>query len=211
VVARALNLVGDRWALLVVRELLHGPKRFTDLRHGLPTASQNVLSHRLEQLKRAGVVRRRRLGPPVSTSVYELTEFGADLEPVLFQLGRWGSRTPITSARDLSVDALILALKTTYDPAAAGDLHTDCEVRLGDDRFRITIADRRLDLTRSVAGRPDAVIATDAGTFRSLVFGGHPVSESLSDGSLIIEGDHRTVTRLLGLFSRPTPAVAATS
>src|SRR5438874_2580370 len=97
-VARALDLIGERWALLVVRELLHGPKRFTDLRAGLPNASQNVLSYRLRDLEQAGVLTRRRLGPPVGSWVYELTERGHALEPVLFQLGCWGSRTPMTSA-----------------------------------------------------------------------------------------------------------------
>jgi alkyl sulfatase BDS1-like metallo-beta-lactamase superfamily hydrolase len=145
----------------------------------------------------------------VSTQVYELTEFGADLEPVLFQLGRWGSRTPITSARDLSVEALILALKTTYDLAAAGNLNAGYELRLGDDRVQLTIADGHLDLTRGTAERPDAVIATDAGTFRALVFGGHPVSEAQRAGRLTIEGNHRAATRLLGLFPRPSPHTAS--
>ena len=135
-VARGLNLVGERWALLIVREMLHGPKRFTDLHRSLPTASQNVLSQRLRELELTGVVRRRRLGPPASTWVYELTEWGADLEPVLFQLSKWGSRAPMTSSAELSVDALLLALKTTFDPHAAGTLRASYEVRLGEDRIR---------------------------------------------------------------------------
>src|ERR1700754_799231 len=113
-IARGLDAVGERWALLVVRELLFGPKRFTDLHNGLPTASQNVLSQRLRELEQAGGVRRRRLGPPAATWVYELTERGRDLEPVLFQLARWGSRGPLTSGNELSVDALMFALKTSF-------------------------------------------------------------------------------------------------
>src|SRR5512145_951843 len=88
--ARALDVVGSRWALLVARELLHGPKRFTDLRAGLPTASPNVLSQRLRELQRDGVVRRRALPPPAGSQVYELTEWGRELEPVMLALGRWG-------------------------------------------------------------------------------------------------------------------------
>src|SRR5882757_1950655 len=99
-IARALDLVGERWALLVVRELLLGPKRFTDLRAGLPNVSPNVLSQRLHELEQAGVLLRHRLGPPVSSWVYDLTEWGHDLEPVLLHLGRWGRRSPL-----LDVDA----------------------------------------------------------------------------------------------------------
>jgi DNA-binding HxlR family transcriptional regulator len=92
--AHALDLVGERWALLVVRELLLGPKRFTDLRAGLPAVSSNVLSQRLRELEQAGVVRRRRLPPPAGSRVYELTDWGMELEPVIIRLGRWGPATP---------------------------------------------------------------------------------------------------------------------
>src|SRR5262245_41373607 len=123
-VARALNLVGERWALLIVRELLFGPKRFGDLRRGLSTISPNVLSQRLRALEADGVVTQRAAGPPVSATVYELTEMGRRLQPVLTALATWGSRTPVQSTRELSPDALVLALYTTADPArprALGD------------------------------------------------------------------------------------------
>src|SRR5829696_7206603 len=93
-IAQALDLVGERWALLVARELLLGPKRYTDLRRGLPNASPNVLSQRLGELERAGVLRRRKLPPPAASRVYELTEWGMELEPVIVRLGRWGARSP---------------------------------------------------------------------------------------------------------------------
>src|SRR4051795_1875956 len=93
-VARALDLVGDRWALLVVRELLLGAKRFSDLRAGLPGVSPDVLAQRLRELEEAGVVRRTKLPPPAAARVYELTERGAELEPVVLALGRWGSAVP---------------------------------------------------------------------------------------------------------------------
>ena len=93
-IARALDLVGERWALLVVRELLLGPKRFTDLREALPRVSADVLSQRLRELERTGVLRRAKLPPPAGSRVYELTEWGRELEPVVLALGRWGSRGP---------------------------------------------------------------------------------------------------------------------
>jgi DNA-binding HxlR family transcriptional regulator len=203
-IARGLNAVGERWALLVVRELIFGPKRFTDLHHGLPAASQNVLSQRLRELEEAGVVRRRRLGPPAATWVYELTERGRDLEPVLFHLARWGSRGPLASGNELSADALMFALKTSFDSGAAQD--GTYEIRLGDDRFRAEITDGRLELTRGTAERPDAVLDTDAVTLRSLVFGGHDLAEAIRDGALKVEGDEQAVARFVAVFPRPIPA-----
>jgi DNA-binding HxlR family transcriptional regulator len=204
--ARALDLVGERWAMLVVRELLRGPKRFTDLRRGLPGASQNVLSQRLRELEGAGIVRRHRLGPPVSGWVYELTERGQDLEPALFHLARWGSRAPLTSSAPLSTDALILALKTTFDQEAAGDLDARYELRLDGDRFRVEVAGGRLDLARGGADRADAVIETSAGTFRSLVFGGRTLPDAVRAGDVTVHGDHRAAARLVRLFPRTTTA-----
>ena len=97
-IPRALDRVGERWALLIVRELVLGPKRFTDFKTGLPNASPNVLSQRLRELEQDGVVRRRKLPPPAAARVYELTEWGLELEPVLSALGRWGARAPLGPA-----------------------------------------------------------------------------------------------------------------
>jgi DNA-binding HxlR family transcriptional regulator len=203
--ARALDLVGERWALLVVRELLLGPKRFTDLRRGLPAASQNVLSFRLRELEDAGVVRRRRLGPPASAWVYELTGRGRELEPAVLHLARWGSTAPMSSAAELSADALMLALRTTFDPAAAGELRAGYELRLDDDRFRAEVADGRLEVARGAAGRPDAAIETSASTLRSLVFGGRSLAGAVRAGEAKVEGDREAAERFVGLFPRPTP------
>jgi DNA-binding HxlR family transcriptional regulator len=173
-VARALDAVGERWALLVVRELLLGPKRFTDLHRGLGGVSQNVLSQRLRELEAAGIVRRRRLGPPAGAWAYELTEEGSALEPVLVALGRWGRSRPMTAEAELSVDALVLALQTTFDPAAAGDLEASLDLRLDDDRLEVAVADGRLSVTRASAKDPDATLRTDAPTLRELAFASGP-------------------------------------
>ncbi|MFB9246929.1 winged helix-turn-helix transcriptional regulator [Sphaerisporangium melleum] len=199
--ARALNLVGDRWALLIVRELLLGPKRFTQLRRGLPGASQSMLTARLAELEEAQVVRRRRLGPPASTWAYELTEWGRELQPALVPLARWGSRSPLTSSAELSVDALALALTTTFDPAAAGDLEVRCQLRLDGDTLLLTIYDGKMDVTRADASDADMVIETSAVGLRALTFGG----ASLDAVDATIQGDRETVARLLRLFKRPTP------
>ncbi|MCO1655199.1 transcriptional regulator [Pseudonocardia sp. S2-4] len=204
--ARALDVVGERWALLVVRELVLGPKRFTDLAAGLPGLSQNVLSQRLRELEDAGVVRRARLGPPAGSRVYRLTERGADLEPVLLALARWGARRPVPdTGADLSVDALAFALRTTFDPAVAGDLCLRATVRLDDDVLRLDVRDGRLDLARGEADTPDCVLTTDPATLRALAFGGRPVAEAEASGALRIDGDRPAALRLLRCFPRPTP------
>src|SRR5215210_4044194 len=118
--AHALDLVGERWALLVVRELLLGPKRFTDLRAGLPGVSPNVLAQRLRELESAGVVHRRKLPPPAASRVYELTEWGEKLEPIIVRLGRWGAQSPSRPCEaTLGVDSLVLSFRTMFDPRAA--------------------------------------------------------------------------------------------
>ena len=131
--AHALDLVGERWALLVVRELLLGPKRFTDLRSGLPHASPNVLAQRLRDLEAAGVVRRGKLPPPAASRIYELTEWGRDLEPVIIALGRWGVRSPSKPPdAELGVDSLILSFRTMFDPDRAEG--TRCQLRVSSRR-----------------------------------------------------------------------------
>jgi DNA-binding HxlR family transcriptional regulator len=205
-IARALDVVGERWALLVVRELLLGPKRFTDLRAGLPNASQNVLSHRLRELEESGVIRRYRLPPPAPAWVYELTEWGRDLEPVLLSLAWFGSRVPLRSTADLSVDAMVIALETLFDAGAAGDLRARYDLRLGDDRFRVEIAGGRLDIARGHAEQPDAAIATDTATLRSLVFLGRDLDDAIGAGDATVAGDRDAIVRFLGCFPRPAPA-----
>nr|WP_208407837.1 winged helix-turn-helix transcriptional regulator [Amycolatopsis granulosa] len=195
-----MDAVGERWALLVVRELLLGPKRFRDLSRSLPGMSQNVLSQRLRELEGSGVVRRRRLGPPASTSVYELTEHGAELEAVVLALARWGSRRPVPPAGELSVDALVLALRTTFRDGP------DCrvELRLGDDTFTARIDSGEFSIWRDASGQPDAVLATDARTLRSLVFLGVPPAEAERAGSLSVSGDRAVAERFLRCFPRPS-------
>jgi DNA-binding HxlR family transcriptional regulator len=151
-VARALDRVGERWALLVVRELLLGPKRFTDLRAGIPHVAPDVLSQRLRELARSGVVRRAKLPPPAASRVYELTERGMELEPVVLALGRWGSRESFPdSDMPLGVDAFAIALKTVFDPARADGRALSVELRLDEQPFRATVASGRLEIVRGSA------------------------------------------------------------
>jgi DNA-binding HxlR family transcriptional regulator len=202
--AHALDLVGERWALLVVRELMLGPKRFTDLRGGMPHASPNVLSQRLRELEEVGVVRRRTLAPPAASKVYELTEWGLELEPVIVSLGRWGSRSPLrTPGPDFSPDSLAVALRAMFDPDSAGDLEARYEIRLGDEVFRAGVADGQFEIVRGSADAPDAVVTTTVPALGSLVFEGRSLAEVKRTAEIEIEGSTPLVNRFLGLFPMP--------
>jgi DNA-binding HxlR family transcriptional regulator len=208
-IAHALDLVGERWALLVVRELLLGPKRFTDLRAGLPNASPNVLSQRLRELEDATIVRRRKLPPPAGSQVYELTDWGRGLEPIAIALGAWALRSP-TFPDDAPVgdDSVALAMQTFFDPSAAGDLNARYELRLGDNPFYVRIADGRIALGRGPQDAPDAIVETDASTLSAVIWQGRELALALQAGDLSIKGDRAAVTRLIGLFPQPEPAAA---
>jgi DNA-binding HxlR family transcriptional regulator len=206
-IAHALDLIGERWALLVVRELLLGPKRFTDLRDGLPNASPNVLAQRLRDLEQGAIVRRRKLPPPAGSSIYELTDWGRELKPIVLSLGTWAIQSP-SFPRDAPVgtDSVILALGTFFDADAAGDLGARYELRLGANTFRATIADGAIEIDRGPLDDPDAIIETDSPTFSALVWGGRDLPDALRAGDVTIDGDERAVTRFLGLFPKPAPA-----
>ena len=208
-VARALDLVGERWALLVVRELLLGPKRFTDLRDGLPNASPNVLSQRLRDLEQGAIVRRRKLEPPAGAWVYELTDWGRELKPIVMSLGSWAIRSP-SMPRDAPVgtDSVILALGTFFAPDAAGDLRARYELRLGGNTFNVVVADRAIEVDRGPAVDPDATIDADIATFSSLIWADRELGDALRDGDIAIDGDRRAAERLLELFPQPQPAAA---
>jgi DNA-binding HxlR family transcriptional regulator len=200
-VARALDVVGERWALLVVRELLLGPKRFTDIRAGLPNAKPSVLSHRLRELEDAGIVRRRKLAPPAGARVYELTEDGRDLESIVDALGDWGRRVPTRPGAVHGSDSLVLALKARFDPEAARDIDGSYELRLGSDRYRIESAEGRLTARRGEPEAPDAIIETDPETLGAVLFGGRQLDGALDSGDVTIEGDRDRAGRVLALYA----------
>ncbi len=206
-IARALSLVGERWSLMVIRELTFGPRRFSDLARGLPTTSQNVLSQRLRDLQQEHVLRQRTLGPPTSTRVYELTERGRALKPVLEALGRWGSRLPLDpdGSAELSIDALALALVTMFDPQLAGELSVRVQLVLDDDRFDAEVTGGEFDVHRGECDNPDVTVTTDAAGLRSLVFAGRRLSAAVQSGEVQVVGRRALVERFLRCFPRPAP------
>src|SRR4051794_1228930 len=180
--AHALDLVGDRWALLVVRELLLGPKRFTDLRDGLPGIGPNVLSQRLKELEDANVIHRRQLPPPAASTVYELTEWGSELEEIIVALARWGARSPaMPDEAETQPEWLMLGLRAIYEPEGE-PVPTRYEFRFDDEVFWARVDDGALNVGRGEADDADAVLTAEVETIAQLVRGQLTPAAALRSG-----------------------------
>ncbi len=210
-IARALDVVGDRWAILVIRELLLGPKRFTDLRTGLPALGSDVLAQRLRDLEASGVLRQRKLAPPAASKVYELTQAGAALGPALAALGLWGGvHAPAPPAGvGMSVDSHILHLTTLFEPELAGNFEFSLDLLMGEDAYSVEIANGSIDAGHGTALAADADVRTDPSTFLALVRGWRELPDALAAGDIEIFGDEDAFARFLGLFPLPEPAAVA--
>lgn len=205
--AHALDLVGERWALLVMRELMLGPKRFRDLRADLPGISANVLTQRLEGLEASGLVLRRRLPPPASAQVYELTDWGYEAEPIVKALGRWAARSPAHDPTlPLSGTSLMLSFRTMFEPARAGDLKARIGFRIGAETFVVVIAEGRLAAERGDLAGADLVLTGSATAIAAAVYGGMPIEALEKQGALGVEGDRALSARFVGLFPLPPMA-----
>jgi DNA-binding HxlR family transcriptional regulator len=209
-IARALDTVGERWALMIVRELLLGPKRFTDIRVGLPALSPDVLAQRLRELESSGLVARRVIPPPAASQVYELTPAGSALEPVVIALGRWGGANLPSSPEGtgMSLDAAVLSFPTLFDPERAGDFDATVALRLGAERFVARVAAGRFKVERGEAAAPDAAIEADPRTLLDVAHGRRALEDALESGDMQISGDAEAGARFLGLFPIPAPAGA---
>ena len=204
--SHALELVGERWAILVLRELSYGPKRFTDLRSGLPSASPNVLSQRLRELETHGIVRRRTLAPPAASKVYELTDWGRELEPTLRSLGRWAARSPhFPDSGHFSPSSLAMNLETMFLADRAAGLDLTFELRLGDEAFAVRVSEEGLSVERGEADDADAVITTDPMTLVGILYYDEDLKAAEKAGAISIEGDREAVLRLPELFELPHP------
>jgi DNA-binding HxlR family transcriptional regulator len=201
--AHALGLVGERWAFLVVRELLHGPKRYTDLLEGLPGIGTNILAARLRGLDEAGVVRKRQLPPPAASKVYELTEYGAELEEVFYALARWGARSlgPPGPDEELYPEWGMNAFAALFFPEASRGLAETYVLRINGDVFSARVEDGHMH--GSVGASEDAAVAieTDIDTFFSLVGGELAPREALKRRLVSIEGDRAAYDRFFKVFS----------
>ena len=200
-VARSLDVIGERWALLIVRELLLGPKRFNDLLAGLAGASPNVISQRLRELTGNGVIRHRDLGPPARVRVYELTDWGRDLEPVVLHLGQWGTRAPLPEGARWGLDSLLLALQATADPAVVNGRY---ELRVGPEVFTVDGTSGSVRVRRGTADRPDGALTTDADTLHAVALGKRPIADTVESGDLRLDGAPQAISGLTGLLQALT-------
>lgn len=202
--ARALELVGERWTLLIIRDLLVGPKRFTDLRRGLPRIPTNLLSARLKELEQAGIVQRRLLPRPTASIVYELTEYGKALDHVVLELGRWGAQSlgEARPAEIVTVDSLIMALRSTFRPEAARGLRVSYELHLGAIVIHAHIDGGVLVAGEGPLAGPDLVI--EAGpAIRALMAGEISPAEAVETGSVRLNGDPGLLARFVEVFQIP--------
>ncbi len=196
-IARALDVVGERWALLVVRELLLGPQRFSDLRCALAGASSNLVADRLRELASRGVVRRRTLPPPAASRVYELTGWGRELEPILFALGDWGSRVPRPpDPATLSPTSILLYLRGCARPDRQAP-PTVYRVELDDTVWTLRTSAGRLSVEPGEPTSPDASLRTDPLTLNDLLAKPAALNAAIASGKVAIDGDRPAVRRLL--------------
>ena len=207
-VARALDIVGERWTLLIVRELLTGPKRFKDLLEGLPGIGTNLLAARLKDLEGYGIVRRATLPPPAASKVYELTELGQSLEPVIAALGRWGLEFLGTPDRedDLRPAWAVVAMRSALKRAAPLGLQETYEFHIDEKAFHLRVRDGEVEALQGPAVDPDLVVRGDTQAFLALATGRVEPKEALDSGEIRIEGDQEILARcveVLGLSLTP--------
>jgi DNA-binding HxlR family transcriptional regulator len=189
-IAYALDIVGERWTLLIIRELIAGPRRFTDLLHGLPGISSNLLSERLKRLEQQGLLSRRVLPPPAGSTVYELTPLGGALENTLIELGKWGSQFIPASVEDdclLNAGSYALTLKTFFRPELALEVNETYELHIDREVLQVQIITGELQVRQGEALHADVVFYTDVQTYLGLLIGQIKPAEAISGGLVRIE------------------------
>ncbi len=203
--AHALDLVGERWALLVIRELMLGPKRFSDLRESLPGISANVLTQRLEGLEVAGILMRRKLPPPAAAQVYELTEWGYESEPIFQALGRWAARSPSHDPTlPFSTASLVLSMRTMFNAERAKGMEARIGFRIGEETFLACLADGRIEIDRSPLDGADVIFTGTPPVLAGAIYGGQKLEMLEQAGALQVEGDRALAQRFVGLFPLPS-------
>ncbi|QVQ50116.1 helix-turn-helix transcriptional regulator [Spiractinospora alimapuensis] len=207
-ITRALDLVGERWAIPVVRELMFGPRRYSDLATALPGVSTNILGSRLKELTEAGVVEKRRLPAPAASTVYALTPWGEALEPVLIALGRWAAHTPTDLENHaFSASSFALSLKTTFDPVAAAEVNVRLCLEMGEDVFDAEVGDGAFAIQRSPdparASASTTRVVAEPKTLADLVYADLDLTEATRNGSLRLDGSARSVDSFTRCFTLP--------
>jgi DNA-binding HxlR family transcriptional regulator len=203
--AHAMEIIGERWALLIVRELVPGPLRFSDLRAALPGISSNILTTRLVDLEADHVIERRSLPHPAATTVYALSDWGTELKPLIMELGRWAVRSPkMAQGRQMSAASVTMSFETMFDPARAGDAELTLQLDLGGRPQVLRVAKGVLTVQSGTAEAPDLRIEGAPTALAEVVHGKLPVAEAQG---LRLTGDPAILTRFASFFSLPDPVV----
>ena len=207
--AFAMELIGERWSLMIVRELMFGPRRFSDLRASLPGISAKVLTERLASLEQAGALMREKLPPPAAAQVYALTTWGQAAEPAIQELGRWAA---MHSGHDptlpLSAVSLMLSMRTMFDPAKAAGMCARIGFVVADEQFLATLGDGELPIERRDAAGGDAVFRVhDASVLAGLLYAKVPMEQLEREAGLIVEGDRELALRYAAIFALPDKLV----
>lgn len=206
--ALAMELLGERWSLLIVRELMFGPRRFGEVRGALTGLSATVLTQRLERLEKVGILARRRLPPPASVQVYELTALGYSVEVAIQELGRWAAQSPLhDSTLPFSAAAAMLSLRTMIDRTRSGAFAATVGFRFGNETFIATVDANGIAIARDDPADADVVFETDPSTLAAMVYGGRPIADARIAGELTLGGDTRLAEIFVTLF--PLPAKLA--
>lgn len=205
-IATALDVIGDRWAPLVVRDLLLGPLRFGDLVDGLPGIGTNTLTARLKHLESAGVVHRRLLQQPDRGTVYELTGYGRELEPVLLALGRWGTKSMGGLPPDVATRSrwLVAAMLAFHDAGRRIASPTTWELRLSDGAFTVRAKGKGLSVNAGAPEHADLVISTDDEHLHQLLTHRLAPDDAVAAGTVTLDGDASALPRLVELFDFPS-------
>lgn len=205
--AHALELLGERWALLIVRELILGPRRFSELKASLPGISAQALSQRLEGFEAAGIAKRRLLPPPASVQVYELTEWGYEAEPILQATGRWAARSPAhDQTLPLSAVSMMVSLRTMIVPDKASGLELRVGFQFGRDAYSAHVSNSSFNVTPGDDGKADIRFECAPEIMASIIYGGVKISEAEAAGELIFTGDKGLAKKFLSLFELPPKA-----
>jgi DNA-binding HxlR family transcriptional regulator/putative sterol carrier protein len=205
--AYALDMVGERWTLLIVRELIAGPRRFKDLMNGLPGVSTNLLAERLKGLEQQGMIRRRTLPPPAGSAVYELTAIGKALEKTLLELGKWGSQFIPPSIEGVSVlhlSSYALTLKTFFRPELAQGVDETYELHIGDEVLQAQIKAGAIHVQQGQPWKADLVLRSDIQSFLAVFSGQIQPAEAIASGQILIEGDPGALSRWVKICGVPS-------
>jgi DNA-binding HxlR family transcriptional regulator len=205
--AYALDIIGERWTILIIRELVAGPRRFVDLSDGLPGISTNLLTERLKDLEQHGVIRRRILPPPAASSVYELTAVGQALEPSLLELGKWGRRfvpASMEGVHVLHVGSYALTPKTFFRPDLAQDVNETYALHIGDEIQQVRIADGAICVQQGEPSQTDVALYTEVPIYLGLLLGQIDLDAALAGRLIRVEGDLDALRRFLKICRVPS-------